>query len=93
MLQFLYHIKKGENEMNDNVKLRNGDIAVFKQNETDEELPCILHGDDWNNEPIDVEKLEFAIDAQLIKVLRPKGYDVIYVNEKYANNKNKRGEK
>lgn len=79
--------------MNDNVKLRNGDIAVFKQNETDEELTCILHGDDWNDEPIDVEKLEFTIDAQLIKVLRPKGYDVIYVNEKYANNKNKRGER
>lgn len=78
--------------MNDNVKLRNGDIAVFKQNETDEELPCILHGDDWNDEPMDAEKLEFAIDAQLIKVLRPKGYDVIYVNEKHANNKNKRGE-
>lgn len=78
--------------MNDNVTLKNWDIAVYKLNKTSEETPYILYGDNWNGETIsDAKEFESAIDGKLIKVLRPKNYDIVYVGDAYMND-DKKGE-
>ena len=78
--------------MNDNVTLKNWDIAVYKLNKTSEETPYILYGDSWNGETIsDAKEFESAIDGKLIKVLRPKNYDIVYVGDAYMND-DKKGE-
>lgn len=73
--------------MNDDVTLKTWDIAVYKLNKTGEEVPYTLYGDDWNDETISTAKKfeSEIIDGKLIKVLRPKNYDIIYVDDTYTN--------
>lgn len=78
--------------MNDNVTLKNWDIAVYKLNKTSEETPYILYGNNWNGETIsNAKEFESVIDGKLIKVLRPKNYDIVYVGDAYMND-DKKGE-
>ena len=78
--------------MNDNVTLKNWDIAVYKLNKTSEETPYILYGDSWDGATIsNAKEFESVIDGKLIKVLRPKNYDIVYVDDTYIND-DKKGE-
>lgn len=78
--------------MDNDVTLKNWDIAVYKLNKTGEEVPHTLYGDGWNGETISkAKKFESEVDGKLIKILRPKNYDIIYVDNAYINDGNKKG--